>query len=266
MGVPFAVGSCEWLVGWRDSLTGARDRRVVISDDGHEVAEEGSHERQFIVDDSWSNECERVVMAHFSSYHPTANGSPVPERIHAMNASVKLLLIVREPVTRAISDYTQLRSHATSTASLPTVPAATSHRRFEQLVLRPDGSVNLAYRPLAISLYHSFLHRWLEVFQRHQLLVVNGDLLIQDPVPQLNKIEQFLGLEPRIGRHNFYFNHTKGFYCLRNDTADKCLRESKGRRHPRVDPVVVTKLRKFFSEHNQKFYDLVGEDMGWPEE
>nr|CAD7414986.1 unnamed protein product [Timema poppensis] len=206
---------------------------------------------------------EQITIEKSPSYFVTPE---VPERIHAMNASVKLLLIVREPVTRAISDYTQLRSHATSTASLPTVSAATSHRRFEQLVLRPDGSVNLAYRPLAISLYHSFLHRWLEVFQRHQILVVNGDLLIQDPVSQLNKIEQFLGLEPRIGRHNFYFNHTKGFYCLRNDTADKCLRESKGRRHPTVDPVVVTKLRKFFSEHNQKFYELVGEDMGWPEE
>uniref|UniRef100_A0A1A9X4D3 Sulfotransferase domain-containing protein n=1 Tax=Glossina brevipalpis TaxID=37001 RepID=A0A1A9X4D3_9MUSC len=42
----------------------------------------------------------------------------VPERVRAMNASIKLLLIVREPVTRAISDYTQLRSHA-ATASLP---------------------------------------------------------------------------------------------------------------------------------------------------
>lgn len=42
----------------------------------------------------------------------------VPERVRAMNATIKLLLIVREPVTRAISDYTQLRSHA-STATLP---------------------------------------------------------------------------------------------------------------------------------------------------
>ncbi|KAJ4445600.1 hypothetical protein ANN_12282 [Periplaneta americana] len=186
----------------------------------------------------------------------------VPERIRAMNASVKLLLIVREPVTRAISDYTQLRSHAATVT--PQQPAA--QRSFEQLALRTDGSVNLAYRPLAISLYHTFLHRWLEVFRRPQILVVNGDLLIEDPVPQLHRIEHFLGLEPRIGRHNFYFNHTKGFFCLRNETADKCLRESKGRRHPRVDPVVVTKLRRFFSEHNQRFYDLVGEDLGWPEE
>lgn len=40
----------------------------------------------------------------------------VPERIRAMNSSIKLLLIVREPVTRAISDYTQLRAHAQATA------------------------------------------------------------------------------------------------------------------------------------------------------
>ncbi|PNF31995.1 Heparan sulfate glucosamine 3-O-sulfotransferase 5 [Cryptotermes secundus] len=192
----------------------------------------------------------------------------VPERIRAMNASVKLLLIVREPVTRAISDYTQLRSHAATASSSTTSSSSqqNAQRSFEQLALRTDGSVNLAYRPLAISLYHTFLLRWLEVFQRPQILIVNGDLLIEDPVPQLHRIENFLGLEPRIGRHNFYFNHTKGFFCLRNETADKCLRESKGRRHPRVDPMVVTKLRRFFGEHNQRFYDLVGEDMGWPEE
>lgn len=74
------------------------------------------------------------------------------------------------------------------------------------------------------------------------------------------------GIEHRIGNHNFYFNETKGFFCLRNETADKCLRETKGRKHPRVNPLVVSKLRKFFSEHNQKFYELVGEDLGWPEE
>lgn len=75
-----------------------------------------------------------------------------------------------------------------------------------------------------------------------------------------------IGIEHRITARNFYFNETKGFYCLRNDTADKCLRETKGRKHPHVDPAVISKLRKFFAEHNQKFYELVGEDLGWPEE
>ncbi|XP_034935571.1 heparan sulfate glucosamine 3-O-sulfotransferase 1 [Chelonus insularis] len=204
----------------------------------------------------------------------------VPERIHAMNASIKLLLIVREPVTRAISDYTQLRTRVATTSAATTAVTSTSvtaieeenprlpasSRSFEELVLRSDGSINESYRPISISLYHNYMHRWLEVFPREQILVVNGDQLIEDPLPQLKRIETFLGLESRIGRHNFYFNHTKGFYCLRNETADKCLRESKGRRHPRVDPLVVSKLRKFFNEHNQRFYELVGEDLGWPEE
>lgn len=73
-------------------------------------------------------------------------------------------------------------------------------------------------------------------------------------------------IEPRIKASNFYFNETKGFYCLRNETGDKCLRETKGRKHPHIDPNVISKLRKFFAEHNQKFYELIGEDLGWPEE
>lgn len=202
-----------------------------------------------------------------------------------MNASIRLLLIVREPVTRAISDYTQLRINAattststqldnsanavppdktsTTTTTTMTTPKSTS---FEELTLKADGTINESYRPIAVSLYHTYMHRWLEVFSREQILVVNGDRLIEDPFPQLRRIERFLGLEPRIARHNFYFNHTKGFYCLRNDTVDKCLRESKGRRHPRISPIVVAKLRKFFNEHNQRFYELVGENLGWPEE
>lgn len=217
----------------------------------------------------------RSKMPHSYHWQITIEKSPsyfvtpeVPERIRAMNSSIKLLLIVREPVTRAISDYTQLRAHAAATAG-PGGPASTASlpsRSFEQLATFPNGTVNSAYRPLAISMYHTFMHRWLETFPREQLLVVNGDLLIEDPVSQLQRIERFLGIEPRIKRSNFYFNETKGFFCLRNETADRCLRDTKGRRHPRVDPLVVSTLRRFYGEHNQRFYELLGEDLGWPEE
>lgn len=133
-------------------------------------------------------------------------------------------------------------------------------------MLYPNGTVNELYRPLVISMYHLHLHRWLEVFPREQILIVNGDQLIEDPLSQLQRIETFLGIPHRISNNNFYFNETKGFYCLRNDSSDKCLRETKGRKHPHVNPIVISKLRKFFADHNQKFYELIGEDLGWPEE
>lgn len=248
-------------------------------DDGRSVASEQSSrskvrqwQKQHVLSSTIVGPAGTAAGTDQQATNPTTSRttfSQVPERVRAMNATIKLLLIVREPVTRAISDYTQLRSHA-ATATLPQQQSLSStsplSRSFEDLAILPNGTVNEAYRPLAISQYHVHVHRWLEVFSREQLLVVNGDQLIEDPVSQLRRIEDFLGIEPRIGSNNFYFNETKGFYCLRNETGDKCLRETKGRKHPRVDPVVVSKLRKFFVEHNQKFYELVGEDLGWPEE
>lgn len=70
----------------------------------------------------------------------------------------------------------------------------TIYRTFEELAILPNGTVNENYRPLAISMYHLHMHRWLEVFSRKQLLVVNGDQLIEDPVSQLRRIETFLGM------------------------------------------------------------------------
>lgn len=69
-----------------------------------------------------------------------------------------------------------------------------TNRTFEELAILPNGTVNEAYRPLIISMYHLHMHRWLEVFSREQLLVVNGDQLIEDPVSQLRRIETFLGM------------------------------------------------------------------------
>ncbi|XP_025829977.1 heparan sulfate glucosamine 3-O-sulfotransferase 1 isoform X2 [Agrilus planipennis] len=185
---------------------------------------------------------EQITIEKSPSYFVTPE---VPERIRAMNSSIKLLLIVREPVTRAISDYTQLRSHAATAPSF-TFGTSSPQRSFQQLALHSNGSINEAYRPLAISVYHNYIHRWLETFPREQILIVNGDLLIEDPLSQIQRIEDFLGLESKISTHNFYFNETKGFFCLRNETSDRCLRETKGRKHPRVDPLVISKLQKNF--------------------
>uniref|UniRef100_T1J8M9 Heparan sulfate glucosamine 3-O-sulfotransferase 5 n=1 Tax=Strigamia maritima TaxID=126957 RepID=T1J8M9_STRMM len=171
----------------------------------------------------------------------------VPERIKAMNSSVKLLLIVRDPVTRTISDYAQIHSNKLTKGK--------PHEPFEAFALTPDGQVNTQYRAIQISIYVKYLKMWFDVFGREQIHIVDGDQLVDDPYPELQKIEDFLRLEHRITRENFYFNKTKGFFCLRNETTEKCLGDTKGRKHPQVPAHVVHKLRQFFQPYNQHFYD-----------
>ncbi|XP_049275785.1 heparan sulfate glucosamine 3-O-sulfotransferase 1 [Rhipicephalus sanguineus] len=185
-----------------------------------------------------------------------------PGRVWAMNASLLLLLIVRDPVVRLVSDYAQLAANRRQLQREDAPP-------FERLILLPDGAVNAEYRPVRTSMYAVHLRRWLSHFPRRQLHVVDGDRLVRDPLRELRRVEAFLGLPALIPSGALYFNRTKGFYCLRprpNDTAGRCLNDSKGRRHPHVPGPVVSRLRQFFAPFNREFYHLMGRDFGWPEQ
>ncbi|XP_039320884.1 heparan sulfate glucosamine 3-O-sulfotransferase 5 [Saimiri boliviensis] len=182
----------------------------------------------------------------------------VPERIYKMNSSIKLLIIVREPTTRAISDYTQVLEGKERKNK--------TYYKFEKLAIDPNTcEVNTKYKAVRTSIYTKHLERWLKYFPIEQFHVVDGDRLITEPLPELQLVEKFLNLPPRISQYNLYFNATRGFYCLRfNIIFNKCLAGSKGRIHPEVDPSVITKLRKFFHPFNQKFYQITGRTLNWP--
>ncbi|XP_069463960.1 heparan sulfate glucosamine 3-O-sulfotransferase 5 [Ambystoma mexicanum] len=182
----------------------------------------------------------------------------VPERIYKMNSSIKLLIIVREPTTRAISDYTQVLEGKERKNK--------TYYKFEKLAMDPSTcEVNTKYKAVRTSIYTKHLERWLKYFPIEQFHIVDGDRLITEPLPELQRVERFLNLPPRISQYNLYFNATRGFYCLRfNIVFNKCLAGSKGRTHPEVDPPVVTKLRKFFHPFNQKFYQITGRNFNWP--
>ena len=187
-----------------------------------------------------------------------------------MNSSIKLLLIVREPLTRAISDYTQLMSNNIMPSSSTNASISNSQQpqqsTFEQLTLFENGSINAFYKPIMTSTYHYYMYKWLDLFPKQQIHVVDGEVLIENPVEEIRKIELFLNLKPKIQNHNFYFNRTKGFYCFKNDQNNWCLSETKGRKHPRINPFLATRIRQYFQIHNQRFYDLIHEHFDWPTE
>ncbi|XP_072747080.1 heparan sulfate glucosamine 3-O-sulfotransferase 6 [Anoplolepis gracilipes] len=194
----------------------------------------------------------QITMEKTPSYFVT---SEVPKRVKHMNPKMKLIVVVRDPVTRAISDYTQVKSKR---RKMP---------RFEDLAF-VNGSriVDTSWMPLKIGVYVRHLERWLQYFPLSQFLFVSGERLIADPVMEVTRVQDFLGLKRVICEKHFYFNATKGFPCLlksENRATPHCLGKNKGRSHPYIDPTVIKRLRDFYWPFNQRFYQLVGMDFGW---
>ncbi|XP_059477195.1 heparan sulfate glucosamine 3-O-sulfotransferase 3B1-like isoform X2 [Neocloeon triangulifer] len=181
-----------------------------------------------------------------------------PGRIFEINKDIKLVLAVREPVERAISDFVQSYQRHNLT--------------FERLAFKDgDGtfeSVNTAWSAIKTSSYARHLERWLEVFPRAQILVVECGDLTADPAGQLRRVERFLGLRPHISQQNFFFSRQKGFMCWRRgpDDPGHCLGDRKGLKHPEVHPAAVARLRRHFSALNKRFFELVGTEFNWPQQ
>ena len=180
----------------------------------------------------------------------------VPARLFKLNPQARLIIVVRDPITRAISDYTQARSKGRST------------RSFHEMAFFSNGTHRLldtSWGALRIGLYAQHLAQWLRYFPLEQMLFVSGEDLIADPAAQMDRVQAFLGLEHAVKAEHFYFDPAKGFPCLRRPEAQlrKCLGKSKGRPHPRIQPDVIEQLRDFYRPFNRKFYAMVGRDFNW---
>lgn len=195
----------------------------------------------------------QVVMEKTPRYFVTPE---TPARVRAMSRYIKLIVVVRDPVTRAISDYTQIASKTPGVAS------------FQSLAFRnvSSGEVDASWSLLQIGLYARHLERWLDHFSPSQIHFVHGERLVDDPAMEVGRVQDFLGLQRIITDKHFYFNRTKGFPCLKKAEGSgepRCLGKSKGRTHVHVEAGVIRQLRDFYRPHNHRFYRMTGMDFGW---
>lgn len=180
----------------------------------------------------------------------------IPERVYKMSKKTKLIIVLRDPVTRAISDYTQLASRN------PDV------RPFEEMVFVNNRTkiIDTSWAIIRIGVYVQHLARWLDYFPMKQIHFVSAENLIKDPSTEMEKLQKFLGLKQMITADNFTFNETKGFPCFRKDVSSEswhCLNNDKGRTHPTIDPVISERLHDFYRPFTIKLYRMTGINFGW---
>jgi hypothetical protein len=109
---------------------------------------------------------------------PTYVGDPrVPARIHRHLPDCRLILILRNPIERAYSEYTKAMRDSNFRGS------------FDDLVEQKQGL-------LARGDYSQHLARYLEWFPRDRFLILIFETMISDHRGTAQKLGQFLGIDP----------------------------------------------------------------------
>ena len=146
--------------------------------------------------------------------------SQTPERIFKMNPHTKLIFVVCDPIMRALAHHVN----------------NSQEKQFDSLAFHSskDGKVNERYEAIQYSLYFYHMQRWLKIFPKKQLLVIDVGTLRKNLHSELSNIEDFLDIQ-----HN-----------ILNVPVD-------------LDPSVMKKLQKFFQAHNEDFFKAIGRRFEW---
>ncbi|MFH4973298.1 hypothetical protein AB6A40_000007 [Gnathostoma spinigerum] len=190
-----------------------------------------------------------------------------PQRIRSVMKRVKLIVVVRNPITRAISDYTQAvskRRRYTNITSFEEMALKQFCDNSSSHCLRKSRSINESWGAIRIGIYHHFVERWLQYFPLNQFHFVDGERLVRSPASEIRRVERFLGLHPVVKKSDFALDPIKGFPCvLRGDGTLHCLGMTKGRPHPKVRADCIDALRRFYAPHNERFFQLINRRFYW---
>jgi len=198
--------------------------------------------------------------------HPRA-----PARIRRALPDVKLVVIVREPIARALSQYWDSRRWLAV------------DRPFEDFAAPPLSTVWRAGAPGYISrgCYAVYLERYLALFPPAQICVLQFETLRRDPPAFWGPLLRFLGLPPAAlpamrATHNQRSVFDNPAYRMIFDRpalsrwlppgARRLLR--RGARvpfeRPPLDPAVRAALLRFYAPWNRRLEALLGRSLGWP--
>ena len=187
----------------------------------------------------------------------------VPKRVFEMDPNIRLLLIVRNPVQRAMSMYYMYKRFHEKPDKLRIISAEKfrEHGMYSKINMsRPFESTWENF----LQVYDSDLENWLNCFNLEQIHIIDSEAYTKSPAKELEKTEDFLRIEHYFEEKMFVYNPTKGFYCLRPPGSQKhCLDKEKGHQHPNISLSVLRNITEYSRPHNERFYQLSGKHFNW---
>ncbi len=162
----------------------------------------------------------------------------VAQRIKDFAPRTKLIVMLRNPVDRAISNYYQNKKTGCHQNSLE----ETINREISRVGRQTESQLSYDAGVLSQSLYYYKLKRWMKIFPKNQFLILSSEEFFSDPGTSVRQVCQFLEL-PNI-QNDDYQKYNTGSYPQASDTIKK-------------------QLENFFAIYNQRLEEFLQMDFNW---
>lgn len=184
----------------------------------------------------------------------TGEGSPyylfhplVPGRVAEALPSLKLIVLLRNPIDRAYSHYQhEVRQGRESLTFEEAIRQEDKRMVGEHERILNDGAyASTAHRRhsyLARGIYVDQLDRWMRCFPPEQFLVIRSEDFYANPQAILSETLRFLGV---------------------SDYKLQGYRRYQSAEYAGMDSAVRQRLREYFAPHNQRLYKFLGTELSW---
>jgi len=200
--------------------------------------------------ESNKNTCKNQIITGESS--PYCLFNPLsPIRVSETLPGVKLIVLLRNPIERAYSDYKQNDEENLSFENAIKQEKKRLHDIHEILkeqakILAKSDYVSIPHWTQAYTMqgiYVDQLKNWMSYFLKEQILILKSEDLFDNPTRIMKKVYEFLGVENiELSRYQQY------------NPTDKSKKMQEKVRNYLVD---------FFKPHNERLYEFLGTRFNW---
>jgi hypothetical protein len=174
-----------------------------------------------------------------------------PKRVAETLPSVKLIVLLRNPVDRALSHYYHAIKHGWETLSFEKAIEGEVQRTAQERekLLADERYESCVYRHrsyLTRGIYVDQLQAWMTLFAREQFLILKSEDFYADPATTLKAVLAFLNIpETQL------------------QLDKQAYRAHNANTYPRMEPALRKRLIAYFEPHNARLYAYLGIDFAW---
>src|SRR5579884_800756 len=175
----------------------------------------------------------------------------VYKRVAQTLPHVKLIVLLRNPVDRAYSQYYHSIELGYESRSFEEAIHDEQERTAQERekILKDAHYQSYAYKHhsyLTRGIYVDQLQAWMSFFPREQFLILKSEDFYADPAATLKQVYAFLNLPVTE------LQSQKKEYKQLNNTS-----------YAKMDEALRTRLVEYFRPHNARLYEFLGTDFGW---